>query len=103
MELNHRPRPGRVIDTPPSRLPAVFCLSGDTYYVNYITDSKARSSYESRVHKEENAEMKPLAVVLVAGFLFGVGFAGSTLVNIDAADAACPAHDLKCKEQEGTK
>lgn len=47
--------------------------------------------------------MKPLAAFLMVGFLLSAGFAGSALVKIDAAHAACPAHDLKCKEQEGTK
>lgn len=47
--------------------------------------------------------MKPLATILLVGFVLSAGLAGSALVKIDAAQAACPAHDLKCKEQEGTK
>jgi len=47
--------------------------------------------------------MKPFATILMVGFILGAGLAGSALVMVDSAQAACPAHDLKCKEQEGTK
>lgn len=47
--------------------------------------------------------MKPLTVLLLAAALYGASLIGASIIQINQAGAACPAHDLKCKESEAEK